>query len=133
MKISKKQGNVVVLDIGKTHVKVILFDIDKLEELVVFQTSNKVLNKDPYPHFDVEALKSFIIKSLRELSKNYRVDSIFTSTHGACAALMSKGELVLPVLDYEFEGPDRLKDEYNQIRPAFEQTGTPRMLSLIHI
>ena len=26
MKISKKQGNVVVLDIGKTHVKVILFD-----------------------------------------------------------------------------------------------------------
>ena len=127
MKISKKQGNVVVLDIGKTHVKVILFDIDKLEELVVFQTSNKVLNKDPYPHFDVEALKSFIIKSLRELSKNYRVDSIFTSTHGACAALMSKGELVLPVLDYEFEGPDQLKDEYNQIRPVFEQTGTPRM------
>ena len=127
MKISKKQGNVVVLDIGKTHVKVILFNIDKLEELVVFQTSNKVLNKDPYPHFDVEALKSFIIKSLRELSKNYRVDSIFTSTHGACAALMSKGELVLPVLDYEFEGPDQLKDEYNQIRPAFEQTGTPRM------
>ena len=58
MKISKKQGNVVVLDIGKTHVTVILFYIDTLEELVVFQTSNKVLNKDPYPHFDVEALKS---------------------------------------------------------------------------
>ena len=30
MKISKKQGNVIVLDIGKTHVKVILFDIDKV-------------------------------------------------------------------------------------------------------
>jgi len=61
MKISKKQGNVAVLDIGKTHVKVILFNTDKLEELVVFQTSNKVLNKNPYPHFDVEALKSLLL------------------------------------------------------------------------
>ena len=57
MKISKKQGNVAVLDIGKTHVKVILFDTDKLEELAVFQTSNKIINKNPYPHFDVDALK----------------------------------------------------------------------------
>jgi len=127
MKISKKQGNVAVLDIGKTHVKVILFDTDKLEELAVFQTSNKIINKNPYPHFDVDALKVFITNSLRKLSKNHRIDSIFTSTHGACAALMSKGELILPVLDYEFDGPDQLKDEYNQIRPAFEQTGTPRM------
>ena len=102
MNITKKQENVVVLDIGKTHAKVILFDIDKLEELVVFQTSNKILNKEPYPHFDVDALKSFIIKSLRKISKNHRVDSIFTSTHGACAALMSKGELILPVLGINF-------------------------------
>ena len=61
MKISKKQGNVAVLDIGKTHVKVILFDTDKLEELAVFQTSNKIINKNPYPHFDVDALKVFMV------------------------------------------------------------------------
>ena len=40
---------------------------------------------------------------------------------------MSKGELILPVLDYEFEGPDLLKEDYNQIRPSFQQTGAPRM------
>ena len=42
-------------------------------------------------------------------------------------ALMSKGELALPVLDYEFEGPDHLRAEYDQVRPTFNQTGSPRM------
>ena len=42
-------------------------------------------------------------------------------------ALMSKGELALPVLDYEFKGPDQYRDEYNDIRPNFSQSGSPRM------
>ena len=40
---------------------------------------------------------------------------------------MSKGTLALPVLDYEFDGPDQYNNEYNEIRPKFEQTGSPRM------
>jgi sugar (pentulose or hexulose) kinase len=127
MKTKNSQNNIAVLDIGKTHAKVILFDANELEELAVFQSNNNILEDSLYPHFDVESLKGFIIKSLSELAKKFSVDSIFTSTHGACMALMSKGDLALPVLDYEFQGPDQIKEEYDEIRPSFSQTGTPRM------
>ncbi len=127
MKKSHIRNNIAVLDIGKTHAKVILFDSHKLRELEVFQTENIILTDSLYPHFDIETLKEFIINSLSNLAKKYIVDSIFTSTHGACMALMTKGELALPVLDYEFEGPDQLKAEYDEVRPTFDLTGSPRM------
>ena len=127
MKTKNSRNNIAVLDIGKTHAEVILFDAIELEELAVFQSNNNILEDSLYPHFDVESLKAFIIRSLSELSKKFSVDSIFTSTHGACMALMSKGKLALPVLDYEFQGPNQIKGEYDEIRPSFSQTGTPRM------
>jgi sugar (pentulose or hexulose) kinase len=46
---------------------------------------------------------------------------------------MTKGELALPVLDYEFEGPDQYRDEYNDIRPNFSQSGSPRMDSGLNL
>tara|TARA_B100001287_G_scaffold184401_1_gene155575 strand:- start:1483 stop:2763 length:1281 start_codon:yes stop_codon:yes gene_type:complete len=127
MKKNNYSNNIVILDIGKTHAKVILFDAIKMEELVVYQTKNNILNDDIYPHYDVESLKKFFITSLQQIAKSFDVNSIFTSTHGACIALMSKGVLVLPVLDYEFDGPEQYNNEYNDIRPKFKQTGSPRM------
>lgn len=127
MKIDNNSNNIAILDIGKTHVKVILFDANEMEELAVYQKKNEIVNNSIYPHFDIKNLKRFIISSLQKISKNFHVNSIFTSTHGACMALMSKGELALPVLDYEFKGPDQYRDEYNDIRPNFSQSGSPRM------
>ena len=127
MKKPNFRNNIAVLDIGKTHAKVILFDAYHLKELEVFQTENFILNNSLYPHFDIDSLKNFIINSLSSIAEKYLVDSIFASTHGACIALMSKGELALPVIDYEFDGPDKLKSEYDRIRPSFNQTGSPRM------
>ena len=88
MKTKNSRNNIAVLDIGKTHAKVILFDAIELKELAVFQSNNNILKDSLYPHFDVELLKAFIIRSLSELSKNFSVDSIFTSTHGACIACL---------------------------------------------
>lgn len=127
MKKNNYSNNIVILDIGKTHAKVILFDAIKMEELVMYQTKNNILNDDIYPHYDVESLKKFFITSLQQIAKSFDVNSIFTSTHGACIALMSKGVLALPVLDYEFDGPEQYNNEYNDIRPKFKQTGSPRM------
>ena len=127
MKTDNNSNNIAILDIGKTHAKVILFDANEMEELAVYQKKNEIVNNSIYPHFDIKNLKRFIISSLQKISKNFHVNSIFTSTHGACMALMSKGELALPVLDYEYEGPDQCRDEYDDIRPDFSQSGSPRM------
>ena len=62
------------------------------------------------------------------LNREQRIDAISITTHGATGALVdAAGELVLPVLDYEFDGPDRLAAEYDAIRPPFAETGTPRL------
>ena len=37
MKIVNQSNNIAILDIGKTHAKVILFDAKEMEELVVYQ------------------------------------------------------------------------------------------------
>ena len=31
-------------------------------------------------------------------------------------------ELILPVLDYEFDGPDTVRPDYDKINPEFSQT-----------
>ncbi len=50
------------------------------------------------------------------------------TTHGAAAALLdAAGNLTLPVLDYEFAGPDELAAEYDEIRPGFAESFTPRL------
>ena len=127
MKVSSSDSNIVVLDIGKTHAKVILFNTLTLKETLIFQRKNLIINEPPYPHFDVEALKRFIIKSLNEITKSYSVESVFTSTHGASAAFMANGDLVLPILDYDFEGPETVRTDYDKLRPRFNQTGSPKM------
>jgi len=120
--------HIAVIDIGKTNAKVALVDLVTLSEVALRRMANAPVHQTPYPHHDVEALWTFILNSLASLNRQQRIDAISITTHGATGALVdAKGELVLPVLDYEFDGPDRLTAEYDAIRPPFTETGTPRL------
>ncbi|TPN89454.1 carbohydrate kinase [Mesorhizobium sp. CU2] len=119
---------VAVIDIGKTNAKVALVDLPTLSEVALRRTANAPLRLGPYPHHDVDALWTFILNSLAELNRERRIDAISITTHGATGVLVdAAGELVLPVLDYEFDGPDRLAADYDAVRPPFAETGTPRL------
>lgn len=119
---------IVVIDIGKTNVKLVLVDLETLTELRVETRPNAVLTSPPYPHFDTEATWVFILEKLQEFRQTTSVDGITVTTHGASAALISKdGSLAAPILDYEHDGPDALADEYDKLRPPFAQTGSPRL------
>ncbi|TRC93554.1 carbohydrate kinase [Mesorhizobium sp. WSM4303] len=120
--------HIAVIDIGKTNAKVALVDLVTLSEVALRRMANAPLRQPPYPHHDVEALWTFILNSLASLNREQRIDAISITTHGATGVLVdASGELVLPVLDYEFDGPDRLASEYDAIRPPFTETGTPRL------
>lgn len=120
--------HIAVIDIGKTNAKVALVDLVTLSEMALRRMANAPVRQAPYPHHDVEALWTFILNSLTSLNREQRIDAISITTHGATGALVdAAGELVLPVLDYEFDGPDRLATEYDAIRPPFAETGTPRL------
>ncbi|MCF6126899.1 FGGY-family carbohydrate kinase [Mesorhizobium ciceri] len=120
--------HIAVIDIGKTNAKVALVDLATLSEVALRRMSNAPVRQAPYPHHDVEALWAFILESLAGLNREQRIDAISISTHGATGVLVdAAGELVLPVLDYEFDGPDGLAEGYDAIRPPFSETGTPRL------
>ena len=112
---------VAVIDIGKTNAKVVLLDRLTGEQITAFSKVNTVINTAPYPHYDIDGLWQFILDSLRKLQAAHRVDGVSITTHGACAALIDGDDLVLPVLDYEYDEPEA--GGYS--RPDFSETLSP--------
>lgn len=120
--------HVGVIDIGKTNAKVAVVDLESRTEIGVLKRANTVLPGPPYPHYDVEGLWRFICDSLADLHRTLRIDAICVTTHGASIVLLdADGGLAAPVLDYEFDGPDRVAADYDAIRPDFSLTGSPRL------
>lgn len=119
---------IAVIDIGKTNAKVAIVDSSIWSEVAVRTTPNNVLRTGPYPHFDIDGLWQFILSSIKQLNNAFPIAAISISTHGACGVLLDdNGELALPVLDYEYEGPNDLATLYDAARPPFSQTGSPRL------
>lgn len=120
-------SHIAVVDIGKTRTKLVLLRADSGEERAVRTMDNKVLPGPPYPHADVDNIWNFLMTGLREWGVRYSISGISITTHGATAALMDGEELALPVLDYEFDGPDNTAGEYAAARPGFAETLSPRL------
>lgn len=119
---------IAVIDIGKTNAKLALVDRERRAETAVLKTPNTVVRDGPYPHYDIEHLWRFILDALREFGRTAQIEAITVTTHGATAALVdADGTLTLPVLDYEFSGPDEFSIDYAAVRPPFSETGAPRL------
>lgn len=126
--------HVAVIDIGKTNAKLALVDLSDLSEIAVITRPNRVLEGPPYPHFDVEGHWVFLLEGLARFHAEHGIDAISITTHGACAALLdANGELAAPILDYEFDGPDETAASYNELRPPFDETGSPRLAGGLNI
>ncbi len=121
-------AHVAVIDIGKTNAKLALVDMAGPVEIAVATQPNLVRPGPPWPHFNLDGLWSFVLDGLQRLHKHHGVDAIAVTTHGASIVLLSgTGELAAPMLDYEHDGPGQLADAYDALRPAFAQTGSPRL------
>ncbi|OYR24785.1 FGGY family of carbohydrate kinase, N-terminal domain protein [Brucella lupini] len=117
---------IAILDIGKTNAKVVVLDAASGEEIVANRISNTVLCDGPYPHYDIEALWRFFLKSLAAFAKEPGFDTISITTHGAAAALVAAdGTLAMPVLDYELDYPAEILAAYAAIKPDFKDTFSP--------
>lgn len=117
-----------VIDISKTVARVAVVDLDIMAEVDQRKTINQLRTEEPYPNFDVDQLWGFIVDSLTELNRDRPLDAISVTTFGSCAALVgTEGGLALPVLDFEYSGPDAVAREYDKVRPEFPETFSPRM------
>jgi sugar (pentulose or hexulose) kinase len=128
MTVVSAYRRIAVIDIGKTNAKVVVLDAETGGEIAVVKTNNGVLKTGLYPHYDIERLWDFIIGALKGFAAAPGFDAISITTHGASAVLLdADGTLALPVLDYEHIYPNAVQEAYEQVRPAFAETFSPRL------
>jgi len=120
--------SVAALDIGKTNLKVVLFDDDGAI-LTERSQPNAPLPPDaqwPYPRMDLETIWSFVLAALAELNAVAPIAAISISTHGASGVLIDENGPSPPPMDYEFAEFGEIDAEYDALRPPFEETLSPR-------
>ena len=119
--------NTFIFDIGKTNLKAVVVD-DKGDTVWQQQTANSAKTDGDYLAIDCEFHWTWLKQQLSNAFKTVGFHRINISTHGACAALVDEaGDLVLPVMDYESPLPEQTFNSYQQYRPPFEQTRSPRL------
>lgn len=120
-----KAGAIAVIDIGKSNAKLALVDAATHEVAAVRTTANTVRADGPYPHFDADALWQWIVDGLAAFARDSAIGTISVTTHGACLALVAGDRLALPILDYEHDGPEAVRDAYAAARGDFAETLSP--------
>ncbi|MGI9493316.1 MAG: FGGY-family carbohydrate kinase [Geminicoccaceae bacterium] len=116
---------VIVLDIGKTHVRLFAIEPDGGGVIEQRQTFNQSLATKPYLHVDVERIWTWMIGALADLGQKVEIDAIIPCAYGSTAALIDDDGLVLPMMDYEAEPPEDIVDAYAEIAPDFAEVCCP--------
>ncbi len=119
-----KQDASIVLDIGKTNVKLSLLDA-QANVLAEQRCPNNIVQDGIYPHHDTDRIWSWMLHVFSEFSRIAKVSAIIPVTHGATAALVNDKGLTLPILDYESELPEQDNNQYQPLRPPYQQSYSP--------
>jgi L-fuculokinase len=122
-------GCVAVFDIGKTNMKVVVFDA---AGKVVAERGrpNASVTPDahwPYLRLYTEGAWAFLIGALKELGAQLPIKAISISAHGAAGVLVGDKDDALPAVDYEFDIDGAVAAEYDRVRPPFEETLSPNL------
>lgn len=124
--MSLPQHATIVLDIGKTNVKLVLVDAGGAV-LAERRSPNAILRDGLYPHHDTDRIWDWMLAAMKVFSSLARVGAIVPVTHGATAALVDDDGLALPVLDYEYELPASQRAHYAVQRPPYSATYSPQL------
>lgn len=124
-KPAKQPHAVAVIDIGITHLKLLL--IDQQQQVVAsFRANNQPLSAPPYLHMDIEMIWHWLLHALQQAAEIVAIDALIPCTHGSAVALIDDNdELVLPVMHYEAPPPQSVVDGYTAITPEFAEVLAP--------
>lgn len=117
----------VILDVGKTHVKLSLLHSASAAVIDSVHIENRVCAGGDYPSADTAHIWAWLKAQLRQWAGAYALAGIGITTHGATVACVAGNELVLPVLDYEYQAIDACRQEYSALRPSFAETLSPAL------
>lgn len=121
------EGRIIVVDIGKTHAKVSLWNAGG--ELISrrLRANARAEETSGFRFLDVQGIEGWLIDSLREFARQGAVARIVTVGHGAAAALIRDGRLYADPVDYEGPVSPADRAEYDRQRDPFDRTGSPAL------
>ena len=122
-------GCVAVFDLGKTNIKVVVFDLSG-DALAERARANAPLAADaqcPYLSLDARGAWAFLIGALKDVGARFPIKAISIATHGGAGVLVTDDGLALPPMDYEFSGYGVIDADYEAARPPFEETLSPSL------
>lgn len=119
-----------VLDVGKTNAKVSLWD--PAGRLVARRTRandapERAGGAARYRTLDVDGIDRWLIESLATYAKQGRIRRLIPVGHGAAAALIRRGRLYAPPMDYEEPVSAEERAAYSAQRDPFAATGSPEL------
>ena len=115
----------LVLDVGSTNTKLVLFD-SAGRPLGERRVESRHVAGPPYRSLDPEPALALLAQSLPDFDAMAPVDVIVPCAHGSALALLDEtGGLALPVMDYFAEPPGPIAQEYREIAPPFSEVFCP--------
>ena len=119
-------GCTVVVDVGKTLSKASLWSPEG-SLIAQHNRLNSRVEGPGYLALDVHGIDAWLAEALAAFSGQAPVTAIIPVAHGAALALVQRGQLLLPPMDYENPMPAELRAVYNAQRDPFALTGTPAL------
>jgi sugar (pentulose or hexulose) kinase len=116
----------LVLDIGKTHAKLVL--IDARGEVLARQVqTNESVDGPGYRALGTRGLENWLLDALPRLPERRHIGHIIVTTHGAAFCAIDENGLVLPPIDYEWDGYGEHRDAFRRQADPFELSGSPQL------
>lgn len=121
--ITKTKLN-IVLDIGKTNVKLIFVDA-KNTTVCSYKTQQKSIKQYGIKTLNSNSIFEWTIKKISLIEKKYQLDKFVCTTHGCSIALIDhNNQEILACTDYEYKY-DQIMNDYKKIAPKFDESFTP--------
>ena len=122
--MSSKKLN-IVLDIGKTNVKLTFVDSINNKTIKFFTTKQKNIYRHGIKILNSNSIFEWALKKITYIGKKHNLDKFVCTAHGTSIALISYDDKeLLACTDYEYKF-DKLFNSYKKIAPKFNESFSP--------
>ena len=122
--VSSKKLN-IVLDIGKTNVKLTFVDSINNKTIKFFTTKQKNIYRHGIKILNSNSIFEWALKKITYIGKKHNLDKFVCTAHGTSIALISYDDKeLLACTDYEYKF-DKLFNNYKKIAPKFSESFSP--------
>ena len=115
----------VVLDIGKTNVKLTFVDSSNNKALYSFRTKQENIIRHSIKILNSNSIYEWALTKIVFVGRKYSLDKFVCTAHGTSIALIGEqNQEILACTDYEYKF-DKIFDHYKRLAPNFNESFTP--------